>query len=230
MDTPRTFKITRMADFDHEADIAKQRAKFPGSKYGDSRSLRYGLRDEFETAIAGPNEEKIQRLLTVNPYLLQYVIPNSGHHGTWIFPKQMIRTKAINGTPGLIPDFLVATSSSLGYTWHIVELKRATVQFSKASGISYTRDAADGIAQCAKYRAHFTDYIETVRNNIGIPHAIAPDSVILVIGDATRETEAERACRREFDRLSSAMSVVSYDRIRQGLANDLRYRAEHEIK
>jgi hypothetical protein len=217
------FKITNLADLDDKADIAEQRAKFIGSCYGDPRLLRAGLDDEFEAVLKGP-EETIQNFLTANPYLLQYVIPNSGHHGTWAFPKNMIRTKKTDGTPGLIPDYLVATRNSLGYHWHIVELKLASVQFANIRGKSYSRDANEGIVQCATYISHFTKYIETVRSNIGVPDLIVPESAVLLIGDATAETDAQRICRSEFCELKSRMIVASYDRIRRGLANDLRGR------
>ncbi len=223
MDSPRP-SFRSLADIDHEADIEERAAAFPGSFYGDIRALESGLLEKFEAALARDSEEAIQRLLTANPYLLQYVVPQSGHHGTWVFPKQMIRTKAANGMPGLIPDFLVVTSGSLGYKWQIVELKKASVQFAKLSGKSYTRDAADGIAQCATYRAHFTNYIETVRSNIGISEVIVPDNVILLIGDSTSETDKQRICRAEFDSLGSNMMIASYDRIRRGLTNDLGFR------
>jgi hypothetical protein len=216
-------QLFRVSEIDEEADIAEWAGKFPGSHYADVRFLHPTLREEFEVALQAGREEAIQKLLTANPYLLQYVTPNTGHHGIWVFPKRQIRTQRVDGTPGLIPDYLVAAKNSLGYTWHIVELKLATVQFAKPSGESYTRDAADGIAQCAKYRAHFADYIETVRSNIGIPDAITPESVILLIGDGLTETDKQRTCRSEFDRLGPSMSVVSYDRIRRGLANDLRF-------
>lgn len=223
MPIPGPFKITNLAAMDHDADIAERRAKFPGSLYGDQRFLRAGLDDEFEAALEG-SEETIQKFLTANPYLLQYVIPSSGHHGTWAFPKKLIRTKKADGTPGLIPDYLVATSSSLGYYWHIVELKLGSVQFAKPSGKSYTIDATAGIAQCATYVSHFTNYIETVRSNIGVAEAITPKNAILLIGDATTETEAQRICRNEFCDLAPRMVVASYDRIRRGLADDLRGR------
>ncbi|MDO9489201.1 MAG: DUF4263 domain-containing protein [Sphingomonadaceae bacterium] len=210
-----------MATFDHEAHIVELAAQFPGSHYGDVRTLRPSLRADFEAALSEDSEESIQRLITANPYLIQYVVPQSGHHGTWVFPKQMIRPKAVDGTPGLIPDFLVATSGSLGYKWQIVELKRASVQFANSSGKSYSRDAIEGIAQCATYRSHFSNYIETVRSNVGISDLIVPDNVILVIGDAERETSQQKVCRAEFGNLASNMIVASYDRIRRGLLNDL---------
>ncbi|MDC7674861.1 Shedu anti-phage system protein SduA domain-containing protein [Asticcacaulis machinosus] len=217
------YKIIRADEIDHQADIAEQSAKFPGALYGDARLLRAGLDEEFETSLTG-SEETIQKFLAANPYLLQYVIPNSGHHGTWVFPKKMIRTKRTDGTPGLIPDYLVATQSSLGYHWHIVELKLASVQFAKAYGKSYSRDATEGIAQCATYISHFTNYIETVRSNIGVTELITPKNAILLMGDARNETEEQRISRSEFCDLAPRMIVASYDRIRRGLANDLRGR------
>lgn len=220
MNTPRVFRISEV---DHDADIAEWAAKFPGSHYGDPRTLRPDLLEDFEDVLKLGREEPIQKLITANPYLLQYVTPDTGHHGIWVFPKRTIRTQRVDGTPGLIPDYLVAAKNSLGYTWHIVELKKSIVQFSKSRGENYSRDAAEGIAQCAKYHAHFADYIETVRNNIGIPETITPKSVILLIGDGATETENERTCRAEFDRLGSSISVISYDRIRRGLASDLRH-------
>jgi hypothetical protein len=223
MDSERP-TIRSLADFDDEAHIEKRKAKFPGARYGDLRMLQRGLMEELEAAFAEDSEEALQRLFTANPYLLQYVIPQSGHHGTWAFPKQMIRPKAASGPPGLIPDFLVVTSGSLGYKWQIVELKKSSVQFAKPSGKSFSRDAADGIAQCATYRAHFMNYIETVRSNVGVGEVIVPDNVILVIGDARCETPEQRVCRSEFDSLGASMKVASYDRIRRGLANDLGYR------
>ena len=223
MAEPRKFTVTNMADFDHEADIQKQRLNFPGSQYGDPRTLVSGLDAVFEKALLG-SEEDIQRVITANPYLLNYVTPNTGHHGTWVFPKRMIRTKRTDGTPGLIPDYLVASRNSLGFTWHIVELKLAKVQFANRKGTSFTRDAAEGIAQCAKYQAHFNDYIETIRSNIGVQEVITPKSVILLIGDGQTESDVEQECRREFSILCPNLIVASYDRIRRGLSNDLRHR------
>lgn len=212
----------KMSEIDHEADIAEQAAKFPGSRYGDPRTLSAGLMPQFEAALTAGSEETIQQFLTDNPYLLQYVIRDSGHHGTWVFPKQSIRLKAPDGTPGLVPDFLLVTRNSLGYKWHIVELKLASVQFSNRKGDGYSADANKAVAQCLRYRTHFADYIDAVRSSIRITDLIVPETVTLLIGDSKSETEPQRVCRAEFDRNSPHISVVSYDRIRRGLANDQR--------
>lgn len=223
MDKPGAFTVTSMADWDHDKFTAEQRALFPGALYGDALTMRPNLMPTFEAALADGCEEAIHRIITANPYLLQYVTPNSGHHGTWAFSKQMIRMTAADGTKGLIPDFLVVARNSLGFRWHIVELKRASIQFANAKGTAYSTDANQGIAQCHKYRAHFMDYIDAVRSCIKIPDLAVPETVILMIGDSTMETDAQRIARDEFDRSTPQMSVVSYDRMRRGLANDQRH-------
>jgi hypothetical protein len=58
----------------------------------------------------------LNRLSSIKfPYLLQYAVDRSGHHGIWVYPKQMIKPKRADGTSGFIPDYLIATRSSLGY-------------------------------------------------------------------------------------------------------------------
>ncbi len=114
----------------------EQKALFPGSLYGSLSDLTTGLADEFETALRAGPEEAIQSFISAKPYLLQYAIPTSGHHGVWVFPKSMIRTKKVDGTPGLIPDYLLVAANSLGYTWHIIELKRWDTQFANKKGDS----------------------------------------------------------------------------------------------
>ncbi len=103
-------------------------------------------------------------------------------------------------------------------------MKTAKVQFAKSSDKSYTPTAAAGIAQCATYRAHFANYIETVRSNAGIEDMIVPANVILIIGDASTETDEEKICRSEFDSLSASMMVASFDHIRRGLRSDLAFK------
>lgn len=87
--------------------------------YGIRSDLTATAVDAFEDALHAGSEEQIQIVLTENPYLIQYAIRETGHHGTWVYPKQMIRPKAATGDPGLIPDFLVVTRSSLGDHWWV---------------------------------------------------------------------------------------------------------------
>jgi hypothetical protein len=209
-----------------DPDTARERQKwaneFPGALFGYLGDLQQGLVGEFEKAIGSRDEENIQKLLTQNPYLIQYAIDRSGHHGIWVFPKQMIRPPAANRGKGMIPDYLVATRSSLGYFWHIIELKRADAQFCNSKGNGYSGEAQKALAQCNRYLAHMQDYIETVRTNVRVNDIVQPMGAVVLIGDAMSETPEQRRCRAEFVRNNPRTSIVSYDRIRRGLANDVR--------
>lgn len=213
-------------DEDVERYFAEQENLFRGAHYGSGRGLRAALVGEFEAALAEGPEEAIQRILTANPYLLQYAMPNTGHHGVWVFPKRMIRTQQADKTPGLIPDYLVAASNSLGFTWHIIEIKRHDTQFASPNGKSLSAAGLKAVVQTATYLTHFLQYIETVRNNVGVEEIIQPANVIVLIGDSATETEEQTARRAEFEQLAPRMKIVTYDRIRKGLRSDVRFRTD----
>lgn len=196
-------------------------ARFPGSRYGEIHDLAPDVDEAFETSLSEGREEAIQRCLTDHPYLIQYAIKSSGHHGIWVYPKQAIRLRGGDGSPGLIPDFLVITRSSLGYFWQVVELKRSDAQFANANGTGLTRDAHEALVQCSRYLSHMADHIETVPRNIGIRDTLRPSNPVLIMGDAKTETEAQRCVRSDMARASN-VEIVSYDRIRRHLRSDLR--------
>ena len=143
-----------------EATRREHAQEFPGSHFGCIWDISPAVLNALRTALADGSEELIQKLLTANPYLLQYAVDHSGHHGIWVFPKPMIKPPAVDGTPGLIPDYLVATRSSLGYFWHVVELKRFNVQFARRDGRGFSQDANKAVAQCSVYLSHFQDYVD----------------------------------------------------------------------
>lgn len=201
------------------------RAEFPGAKFGWPAHAKQSALKALMAALNDGREEAIQKVLTTNPYLIQYAVDHSGHHGTWAFPKQMIKPKGADGKSGLIPDYLVATRSSLGYFWHLVELKRFDVQFANASGNGFSADGNKAIAQCYSYLSHFREYIDAIRSHIGISELIQPEGVILLIGDSESESPNQRQCRADFVRGNPKINVVSYRRIVNGLESDLCSRA-----
>jgi hypothetical protein len=204
-----------------EEQRKKAMAEFPGAKFGWPGDAKRPLLQAIKSALEVGSEEAIQKALTENPYLIQYAIDGSGHHGTWAFPKQMIRPRGADGTAGLIPDFLVVTQSSLGYFWHVVELKRFDVQFANRSGDGLSTEGNKAVAQCNNYLTHFQDYIDAIRSNIRIEELIQPKGAILLIGDSAKENKAQRQCRANFVRNSAKIEVVSYRRIINALGSDL---------
>lgn len=214
---------------DSPEDWAKRerelRDQFPGAKFGWFPDAKPSLVPALRAALESGPEEAIQEFFTANPYLIQYAVQRSGHHGIWAFPKQMIKPRGADGTSGFIPDFLIVTRSSLGYFWHVVELKRFDIQFANTKGDGYSSDGNKAIAQCNSYLAHFRDYIESVRSNIRVAELIQPEGAILLIGDSEEESEAQRQCRSNFVRNNPNIDVVSYRRVINRLESDARVRA-----
>jgi hypothetical protein len=208
---------------DRERWLAELRGYFPGARFGTIRDISTATYNGLQKALAEGGEEPIQRFLTANPYVIQYAIPNSGHHGVWVFPKQMIKPSAQNGTVGLIPDYLVASRSSLGFFWHLVELKRFDRQFANPRGNNFSTDGGRGVVQCQKYLKHFDNYIDAVRANIQTQDLVQPKGAVLLIGDSEAEKVPQTEMRANFE--NSRISIVSYRRLIDGLTNDLGFRS-----
>jgi hypothetical protein len=210
------------AEYDLDARRREWAEEFPGAHFGCILDIRPAVLRALRAALADGSEEVIQKVLTANPYLIQYAIGNSGHHGTWAFPKPVIRPPAVDGTRGLIPDYLVVTRSSLGYVWHIIELKRSNVQFARRDGRGLSQEGNKAVTQCGLYLSHFQDYVDAVRGNIRINELIQPKGAILLIGNSATENENQRQCRANFVRATPNIDVVSYQRIVTSLESDLR--------
>ncbi|WP_421999362.1 Shedu anti-phage system protein SduA domain-containing protein [Reyranella sp.] len=198
--------------------------QFPSAKFGWPPDVKSSLLDMLLVALRAGSEEAIQKVLTANPYLIQYAVKGSGHQGIWVFPKAMIKPRGADGTRGLVPDFLIATRSSLGYYWHVVELKRFDVQFANRAGDGYSAEGNKAIAQCNAYLDHFQNYIDAVRSNVHVSELVQPEGAILLIGDSERESDAQRQCRSNYVGNNSKIDVVSYRRIISRLRSDLEVR------
>lgn len=212
-----------------ESDLKARRLEwaeeFPGSHFGCPLDVDPFAMNALRAALAHGSEEMIQKVLTANPYLVQYAVDHSGHHGVWIFPKRMIKPRGVDRSPGLIPDYLIVTRSSAGYVWHIVELKRFNVQFARRDGRGLSQHGNEAVVQCNAYLSHFQDYIDAVRSNVRIDELIQPRGATVLIGDSATENEEQRNCRANFVRATPSIQVVTYQRIIRSLESDLSFRS-----
>jgi hypothetical protein len=200
-------------------------AQFPGALLGWPPDDRQAALEAFYLALEAGSEEAIQQAFVKDIFLMQYAVEHSGHHGIWGFSKQMIKPRGANGSRGLIPDFLIATKSSLGYFWHVVELKRFDMQFANQNGDALSPEGNKAVAQCNAYLSHFQGYIETIRSNVCAPEIVQPVGAILLMGDAQSETDAQQKVRSDFVRNNPRIEVVSYRRILGGLTSELERRS-----
>lgn len=217
-------QLTEMNEVYWERRRLEMAAEYPGARLGLMSDLTAEAVDAFEQALHARSEEAIQQVMTAHPYLLQYAIPESGHHGVWAFPKQTIRTRTAAGIAGMIPDFLIVTRSSLGDWWHVVELKRFDQAFSAVSGDGFSPEGQKAVSQCAGYLNHFREYLDATRVNAGISGLTQPTSAIILMGDGETETDAQRTHRSNFVRTSPLMDVVSYRRILLAARADVAFR------
>lgn len=223
-----TLNLKTAGDWERERE--ERRNRFAGATYGSVLDVNSVVLAEFEAALADGGEEVIQRCLTRNPYIIQYALQHSGHHGTWAFPKQVIRTTAADKSKGMIPDYLVAGQSSLGYRWFIVELKRPVFQFANRKGDAFSTEASKAIGQCQSYLAHFQNYIDSVRANVRVGDLIQPKGAVLIMGRSSLETEAQRRFRANFVETTPKIDVVSYDRLLWGLQADVPGRERRSVE
>jgi hypothetical protein len=217
-------RVFNATEIDREASRREWAEEFPGARFGCVWDISPAVLSALRTALASGSKEVIQKVLTANPYLIQYAVDYSGHHGVWVFPKPMIRPPGADGTHGLIPDYLIATRSSLGYFWHVVELKRFNVQFARRDGKGLSQEANKTISQCGVYLSHFQDYVDAIRTNIRINELIQPKGAIILIGNSETENEKQRQLRSNFVRATPNIDVVSYQRISCSLKSDLHSR------
>jgi hypothetical protein len=215
----------QMTESDLEAGRIERAEEFPGSHFGCLLDICASTMTALRVALADGSEEKIQEVLTANPYLIQYAVDHSGHHGVWIFPKPMIKSRGMDKSPGLIPDYLIVTRSSLGYVWHVVELKRFNVQFARRDGRGLSQDGNEAIVQCNAYLSHFQDYVDAVRSNVRINELIQPRGAIVLIGNSETENDEQLNCRANFVRGARGIQVVTYNRIVRSLESDLGLRS-----
>lgn len=215
-------RLDLLSEEDHARAREENKRRFQGARYGSVFDVNSTVLAEFEAALEDGSEEVMQRCLTRNPYIIQYALRHSGHHGTWVFPKQMIKTTSANRSHGMIPDYLVAGKSSLGYRWFIVELKRPDHQFANARGDAFSGEGGKAVAQCQSYLTHFQNYIDIVRSNVGIADLIQPQGSVLIMGRSSMETEIQCRFRANFVATSPKIDVVSYDRLLEGLRWDVR--------
>jgi hypothetical protein len=75
---------------------------------------------------AKASERELENFFSGNREVLSLTIStfSTGHHMSWIFPKEQVRPPS-GKIGGLIPDYLLAGASSGGVEWFVLELKGA---------------------------------------------------------------------------------------------------------
>jgi hypothetical protein len=199
-------------------DLLKKR---PGDEYFTHESRLTSTQvDNFEALMSGePGENKIHSFLAKNPAIFTAFlsIHNTGHHGSWVLSKQMIKPK-MPATRGLIPDFIIVGKNSDGYEPWIVELKsRCTKMFVKnsANEVYLSPELNKGVCQLVEYLHYAAEYKDLLCNILKTSEVRLPKGVILIGNqEETLNDEAKRNLKYKMGQImSSQLQIRTYDSI-----------------
>lgn len=161
------------------------------------------LRQAIESAT---KEEDLQRYLAENKqFLIQHL---GGGHGRYVHVKPRLGAD-------LIPDFLIAETSSIGIEWHGVELESPLAQYFTASG-QPTSQLTHSVQQIIDWRSWLLSNIAYARNPvserglalIGITNDLPS---MILIGRRTSEIPERFNDYRRDIKTQSNIEIHTYD-------------------
>lgn len=157
-------------------------------------------------------EREIEGFLSKNLEVLSLVMPSTGHHQSWVFPKEEIRPPSERIGGGLIPDYLLAGAGSFGVEWFVLELKGPDKRgFTKTSNsVSLSGEANKGICQLLNYievsardQAYFKDTLKLLSFR-------EPRGILLIGTDAERADDPLiRDFKSAWNRINSNVKIRS---------------------
>jgi hypothetical protein len=170
-------------------------------------------------------ETEIEGFLKKNPEVLAMTIDmfSTGHHMSWIFPKEQIRPPA-GSIGGLIPDYLLAGASSLGVEWFVLELKGADkLAFSKrGKRIFLSSYANEGICQLLNYIDRSSRDQSYLRDGLELIGFREPRGILLIGTEHETDDPLVRDFKAAWNRMSPRIQIRSYNSLLRDVEGKLR--------
>jgi hypothetical protein len=158
--------------------------------------------DDFERVLGdAPDERPLQTFLASNPRLLVPLAPIGGT--VWCLDRPRLGSE-------LIPDFLLASITSVGFRWVMVELESPSEKALTKGGLP-AKKLAEALKQIRDWRTWLTDNVAYARSELGLKDIEANCSACVVIG---RRGGLDSSQAKIYRALSSdGTTVMSYDRL-----------------
>ena len=164
--------------------------------------------DEFERVLADAVDERpLQSFLASAPVLLGALAPPGGSY--WCLDRPQLGAE-------LVPDFLLASATSVGLRWMAVELESPTVRALTKAGLP-ARKLADALGQIRDWRTWLTDNIAYARQERGLKDIDGNCDAVVVIG--RRSSLVPRQVRKYRALSRDGITVMSYDRLHDTIRN-----------
>jgi hypothetical protein len=180
------------------------------SKVATRRETAKEIIDEFDSVLSDSRDEKpLQLFLASNPSLLSSLSPPGGSY--WCLDRPRLGSE-------FIPDFLLASSTSVGIQWSMIELESPLEKVLTKGGVP-AKKAAEGLKQIRDWRIWLRDNVNYARDQLGLKDIDAECQSYLIIG---RRASLDPKQAKLYRELSDNKTVVmSYDRLRDLVGRNL---------
>lgn len=158
--------------------------------------------EDFERVLADAADERpLQTLLASSPILLGPLTQPGGD--IWCLDRPRLGAE-------LIPDFLLASITSVGFRWTMIELESPSEKALTKAGLP-AKKLAEALKQIRDWRTWLTDNVAYARGELGLKDIDANCPAFVVIG---RRGSIDPKQIRTYRALSSdGVTVMSYDRL-----------------
>lgn len=158
-------------------------------------------------------ETQIEEFLSTNKEVLALTLSlyGTGHHASWLYPKQQIRPPAAE-VSGLIPDYVGAAANSDGLSWWVLELKGADKSAFRKRGkrVFLSNDANEGICQLLNYMDASSRSQAYLRDELKLTGFREPRGILLIGTDEESKDEQIRDFKGAWNRLNQRVQIRSY--------------------
>ena len=169
--------------------------------------------DEFERALGdAPDERPLQTFLSSFPVLLGPLAPAGGAY--WCLDRPRLGSE-------FVPDFLLASITSVGFRWTMVELESPNEKALTKSGLP-AKKLAEALKQIRDWRTWLTDNVAYARAELGLKDIEANCSACVIIG---RRGSLDPKQVKIYRALSAdGTTVMSYNRLLEQMSRAARER------
>ncbi len=164
--------------------------------------------DDFERVLDDAADERpLQRLLAVSPTLLGPLVPPGGTY--WCLDRPQLGAE-------YIPDFLLASITSIGFRWVAIELESPNEKALTRAGVP-ARKLAGALSQVRDWRTWLTENTAYARSELGLKDIAGTCDAFVIIG---RRNSLDPKQITKYRALSAdGVTVMSYDRLRDTIRN-----------
>lgn len=165
--------------------------------------------DEFDLVLSDARDEKpLQTFLAANPPLISPLAPPGNTY--WCLDRPRLGSE-------YIPDFLLASRTSVGIQWAMIELESPLENIMTKTGVP-AKKTAEGLKQIRDWRAWLRDNISYARTELGLTDIDAECNSYLVIG---RRSNLKPSQIKQYRELSDNKTIVmTYDRLRDAFGRN----------